>query len=103
MGEGVRIAQRLADYVVLAHDPAVKSQAVDFWEISAPHYQSVVQEILARAPAAVRQRLEALAREPASASAYWAFADAVTVTRGRLLRCSPEVQFLKNLRQGRST
>src|SRR5579859_5200518 len=79
MGDAVRMAQRLADYVVLAHDPAVKSQAVDFWEASAPYYQSVVQEILAGASATVRERLETLAREPTSIPAYWAFAEAIIV------------------------
>jgi hypothetical protein len=79
MGEGGRTAQRLADYVVLAHDPAVKIQAVDFWEASEPHYRSVVDAIVAGASAGVRDRLEVLAREPASVSAYWAFVEAVTV------------------------
>jgi hypothetical protein len=79
MGEGVRTAQRLADYVVLAHDPAVKSQALDFWETSKPHYESVVAEILAGASPAIRERLEVLARKPASIPAYWAFVEAVTV------------------------
>jgi hypothetical protein len=76
---GVRTARRLADYVVLAHDPAVRSQAVDFWEISQPHYQLVVREIASGASPAARERLEALAREPASLPAYWAFVAAVTV------------------------
>jgi hypothetical protein len=79
MGEVMRTALRLADYVVLAHDPAVKSQAVDFWEISTPYYLSVVEEILAGASPAVRDRFEALAGEPASISAYWAFVEAITV------------------------
>jgi hypothetical protein len=75
---GVRTALRLADYVVLAHDPAVKSQAVDFWEISAPYYQSVVDEILAGASPAVRERFDMLATEPGSVSAYWAFVEGIT-------------------------
>jgi hypothetical protein len=79
MSDGVRTARRLADYVVLAHDPAVKSQAVDFWETSTPHYQSVVEEILKGASPAVRERLEVLAQEPACISAYWEFVEAITV------------------------
>ena len=79
VGAGVGTAQRLADYVVLAHDPAVKEQAVDFWEFSEPHYQAVVAEIRAGASPTVRERLDALARTPASRPAYWAFVAAVTV------------------------
>jgi len=79
MSDFARTARRLADYVVLAHDPAVKSQAVDFWETSTPYYQSVVEEILKGASPAVRERLEVLAQEPASISAYWAFVEAITV------------------------
>ena len=41
--------QRLAEYVVLAYDPALRDQAADFWETSRPHYQAVVTEILAGA------------------------------------------------------
>lgn len=35
--------------MVLAHDPSVKDQAIDFWELSRPHYDAVIAAFSARA------------------------------------------------------
>lgn len=45
-GSGIgSLGARLAEYVVLAHDPAVPAVAADWWEISEPHYLSVVRPL----------------------------------------------------------
>jgi hypothetical protein len=73
---GTNFARRLADYVVLAHDPAVREQAVDFWELSQRHYDAVA----AATAACVGDHEElcdsyrGLAREPGSVPAYRQFA-----------------------------
>jgi hypothetical protein len=70
------IARRLADYVVLAHDPSVKQQAVDFWELSRPHYDAVIAAVTACAEehADLRGHYDVLARNPRSIAAYRDFA-----------------------------
>jgi hypothetical protein len=76
MVRGTNFARRLADYVVLAHDPAVREQAVDFWELSQPHYDAVAAAVAACLGDHERlcESYRALAREPGSVAAYRRFA-----------------------------
>jgi hypothetical protein len=76
-GQGATLARRLADYVVLAHDPAVRDQPVDFWELSQPHYAAATGA-LAAACAGQHQKLRdsyhALTGAPGPVAAYRQFA-----------------------------
>lgn len=59
-------AADLTRYVVLAHDPAVRGVAADFWLHSAPYYRAVVDgvEALVEGDAPARGAFRALREEP---------------------------------------
>ncbi|UZI32364.1 condensation domain-containing protein [Streptomyces sp. VB1] len=63
---GRALARRLADYAVLAHDPAVPAATAGYWEMSRAHYTAVDGEtrgLLAAGPA-VAQAHRALVARP---------------------------------------
>ena len=69
------LARRLADYVVLAHDPAVPDVAPDYWKLSEPQYRSVTAAVraLADGDAATRARLRELSGSPLTAGGHRRF------------------------------
>ncbi len=44
VGDADHLARRLAEYVVLSHDPAVPLVAADYWQHSQPFYRAVVDQ-----------------------------------------------------------
>ena len=60
------LAHRLADYVVLAHDPAVPEVAPDYWKLSEPQYRLVAAAVraLARGNPVTQARLRELSDSP---------------------------------------
>ncbi|MFI5721543.1 condensation domain-containing protein [Streptomyces cyaneofuscatus] len=55
------LARRLADYAVLAHDPAVPAATAGYWEMSRAHYAAIDDEVrglLADAPDGARAHTE---------------------------------------------
>ncbi|MFD4178033.1 condensation domain-containing protein [Streptomyces anulatus] len=59
------LARRLADYAVLAHDPAVPAATAGYWEMSRAHYAAIdggTRELLAEDPAGAQAHRALVAR-----------------------------------------
>jgi hypothetical protein len=84
-GRDDRLGGRLADFVVLAHDPAVAAVAADWWEISGPHYRRVVAALAGHTAAhGGAGELTALAAAPTDGARAAALATVLDAALARL-------------------